>query len=193
MRRIDTSRPGAADHEGPPLADCVDKSSPGFSGTTWPLEPILEQEDSSLRWPVASTSMPPAETTTAPCASGMPLDAATRAQGPSPMPPAATPRAPGRSAMPPATTTRHRPPARGNRKPRRGLRALLHRRRPPRRLQQAPARFAGHDINGRRQCDAADRDDECDATFRDAAGTSAPFRLGVQCQAQLRDVEAELG
>ena len=26
MRRIDTSRPGAADHEGPPLADCVDKS-----------------------------------------------------------------------------------------------------------------------------------------------------------------------
>ena len=51
LRRIDTSRPGAADHEGPPLADCVDKSSPGLSGTTRPLEPILEQEDSSLRWP----------------------------------------------------------------------------------------------------------------------------------------------
>jgi chaperonin GroEL len=47
VRRIDTSRPGAADHEGPPLADCVDKSSPGLSGTTWPLDPILEQEDSS--------------------------------------------------------------------------------------------------------------------------------------------------
>ena len=56
MRRIDTSRPGAADHEGPPLADCVDRSSPGLSGTTRPLEPILEQEESTLRFPVASTS-----------------------------------------------------------------------------------------------------------------------------------------
>ena len=45
LRRIDTSRPGAADHEEPPLADCVDRSSPGLSGTTRPLEPILEQED----------------------------------------------------------------------------------------------------------------------------------------------------
>ncbi len=48
MRRIDTSRPGAADHGGPPLADGADKSSPGLSGTTWSLEPIFEQEDSSL-------------------------------------------------------------------------------------------------------------------------------------------------
>ena len=66
LRRIDTSSPGAADHEGPPLADCVDKSSPGLSGTsgtTRPFEPILEQEDSSLRWPVAPTS--PASTWTA--------------------------------------------------------------------------------------------------------------------------------
>jgi hypothetical protein len=47
LRRIDTSRPG----EGPPVADCVDRSSPGLSGTTRPLEPILEQEGSSLRWP----------------------------------------------------------------------------------------------------------------------------------------------
>ena len=78
MRHIDTSRPGAADHEGPPLADCVDKSPPGLSGTTWPLEPILEQEDSSLRWPVASTSMPPAVTSTA-GASAMPLAATTSA------------------------------------------------------------------------------------------------------------------
>ena len=51
LRRIDTNSPGAADHGEPPLADFVYKSSPGLSGTTRPLEPILEQEDSSLRWP----------------------------------------------------------------------------------------------------------------------------------------------
>ena len=55
-RRIDTSSPG------PPLADFVDKSSPGLSGTTRPLEPRLEQEESCSRLPMASTS--PASTLT---------------------------------------------------------------------------------------------------------------------------------
>ena len=62
LRRIDTSSPGAADDEGPLLADFVVKSSPGLSGTTWPLEPILEQAVSTLRLLVASTS--PASTCT---------------------------------------------------------------------------------------------------------------------------------
>ncbi len=46
LRRVDTSSPDAAGHEGPPLADFVDKSVPGLSGATRPLEPILEQEES---------------------------------------------------------------------------------------------------------------------------------------------------
>ena len=58
LRRIDTSSPGAADLKGPPFADFVDKSSPGLSGTTRPLEPILEQEDSSLRWPSGRFTRP---------------------------------------------------------------------------------------------------------------------------------------
>ncbi len=62
LRRIDTSSPGAADHERPPLAVFVYKSSPGLSDTTRPLVPILEQEESTQRLPVASTS--PASTLT---------------------------------------------------------------------------------------------------------------------------------
>ena len=59
LRRIDTSSPGAADLEGPPLADFVYEPSPGLSGTTRPLEPILAQDESSMRFQVAATSPAP--------------------------------------------------------------------------------------------------------------------------------------
>ena len=94
--RSDTSSPGAADHEGPPLADCVDKSSPGLSGTTRPLEPILEQEESTLRLPAASTS--PASTWTSVTVAGA-FGAGAVAGG------CSTLRLPGASTSPSSTWT----------------------------------------------------------------------------------------
>ena len=45
LRRIDTSRPGAADHEGPPLADCVDKS---LACIGWQELPLRGMDASSV-------------------------------------------------------------------------------------------------------------------------------------------------